>query len=401
MTTTRILDSSSQFVTEFKRCCEKYKSLDIDVAWCGDPKKKLPFQHLKPLGKNINILVGISFYHTHPEAIKWFMNTGSNIRIVKDSGPVFHPKIYLFRRDREYALFVGSSNFTYSGFYINHETNCLIEGRVYKKTTNHIAVIEAMMKRWRDDRFSFQPTANWLRGYRIRYRRAMEKQRRQKISVQPISDENTPDASWVRVGDWNVYYDNVVAGLERLGGGQPHHNVLHAAATSLRVPWTRQLFENIENRRIINGIGRYGRFGHAGAAGRLRELLASGTANEQRKIVQAINVAASFQPPLPFKQLERPLNSLVNLGPTMKVWSRLLCIVRSDIYCTIASQSVRRNLSEVLAIPQNRIEQVDGYVDVLRLIHASPWFNSVEPVDQTQAMTWRRRVAFLDAIFYE
>ena len=130
MTTTTVLGTASQFMTEFQRCCRDYTSLDIAVAWCGSPKTILPHQLIRPLASNLRALVGVSFHHTHPDAIEWLIGVGADLRIVRHAGPVFHPKIYLFRKGRAYALFVGSSNFTYSGFTQNHETNCLIEGRL-------------------------------------------------------------------------------------------------------------------------------------------------------------------------------------------------------------------------------------------------------------------------------
>lgn len=43
----------------------------------------------------------------------------------------------------------------------------------------------------------------------------------------------------------------------------------------------------------------------------------------------------------------------------------------------------------------------NGYVKLLRLIHASPWFQSRRPKDMEAVEIWKRRAAFLDAIFYE
>ncbi len=85
----------------------------------------------------------------------------------------------------------------------------------------------------------------------------------------------------------------------------------------------------------------------------------------------------------------------------MKVWGRLLCIVRPDVYCTVASPSVRTNLSKTLTVAQKDFERPEGYILLLKLIHASPWFNSIEPKDTIEADVWARRVAFMDAIFYK
>ena len=401
MSTTTILGTTSQFLTQFQRCSRDYKSLDIAVAWCGNPGTTLPHQLLVPLGSNLRALVGVSFHHTHPDAIKWLMELGADLRVVRDSGPMFHPKIYLFRKGRAYALFVGSSNFTYSGFSQNLETNCLVEGRLSNTTPSPIEPIETMLESWRDDALSFRPTRRWLQGYRVRHARAVNWQREQGLPTPPISDEDIPTASWIRIADWDLYYDKVAGGLEQYGGGEGHHNLLELVVRNVPIPWRRQYFTEIENRRIIGGYPPYGWFGHAGAAGELRRILRNGTTREKSTVVRVINTVARYSSPLRYEQLEKQLNRLIRLGLTMKAWSRLLCIVRPDLYCTIASDPVRKGLSKAVGISKSRLSQADGYIELLNVIHESPWYNSTEPRNREQAAIWRRRVAFLDAIFYQ
>ena len=79
----------------------------------------------------------------------------------------------------------------------------------------------------------------------------------------------------------------------------------------------------------------------------------------------------------------------------------LLKLVRPDLYCTVAAPSVRKQLSEVLEMPQNHFGSSEGYIKLLRLVHASPWFQSSKPRNADAAEVWRRRTAFLDAIIYE
>lgn len=188
--------------------------------------------------------------------------------------------------------------------------------------------------------------------------------------------------------------------MQQEQNGQGYHDVLDAADRELPVPWTTEYFKDIEKRRILGGINQYGWLGHVAASWQFRSLLANGPTQQWTSIVKAINAIAQLNPPIPWSQLRSHLDRLISLGPTMKVWSRLLCIVRPDLYCTVAAISVRQNLSQTLNIPQSRFARSEGYIQLIRLIHSSPWFNSNEPSNKEQAALWKRRTAFLDAIFY-
>lgn len=170
---------------------------------------------------------------------------------------------------------------------------------------------------------------------------------------------------------------------------------------NLALPWTVAYFDDLELRRIIGGYGKYGWFGHVGASGQFRKLLANGTAAKKQTVVDAINEIGTLNPPIDWDRLGRLLDRLISVGPSMKVWSRLLCLVRPDLYCTVAAPSVRLQLSEVLEMPQSHFELRKGYIKLLLLIHGSPWFQASKPKDADAAEVWRRRAAFLDAIIYE
>ncbi|MHB8406470.1 MAG: phospholipase D-like domain-containing protein [Gammaproteobacteria bacterium] len=375
--------------------------MHVAVAWCGNPDQTLPYHLIADFDGQVTATVGIAFNHTHPDAIGWFENIGADLRIFKDDAGLFHPKIYLFRSKQHYALFVGSSNLTYGGFYTNCECNCLIEGSIASGTGKDIRDLEKLLTSWRSSRFSFKPTAKWLAGYRRRYKTTAQKQRKQRMKTPPRAEEDIATASWLRHADWNVYYRKVLSGLKQHDrNGQGYHDVLNAAAELVPTPWTVDYFHDINKRRVIGGIKPYGWLGHVAASGQFRHLLANGTSKQCSAIIQAINGIAKLDSPIDWSRLKNLLDSLVSLGPTMKVWGRLLCLVRPDLYCTVAAVSVRQSLSETLGLPQTRFNTTDGYIQLTRLIHASPWFSSKEPSPSAEAAIWRRRAAFLDAVFY-
>jgi hypothetical protein len=150
----------------------------------------------------------------------------------------------------------------------------------------------------------------------------------------------------------------------------------------------------------MGGISSYGWLGHVAAAGMLRKLLANGTTPQKQTIVDAINRIATLNHPIPWNTLEVELYHLTSLKFTMKVWGRFLCLVRPDLYCTVASDSVRANLSKALNVTQSAFVDPPGYIELLKLVHSSPWFLSVKPKYAAEAAVWQRRVAFMDPIFY-
>jgi hypothetical protein len=183
-----VLDPEN-FKAEFTRCCQEYNALKIAVAWCGNPNQIWPYKFLENFTGDLKAIVGIAFNHTHPDAIEWFLDIGADISVFTDDAGLFHPKIYLFRNQQRYALFIGSSNLTYGGFYANYETNCLIEGLESPKKANDIALLEETLAKWHTQAFSFKPTKRWLQDYRERYEAIALKQRKQGLRTPPRSEE--------------------------------------------------------------------------------------------------------------------------------------------------------------------------------------------------------------------
>lgn len=401
MRRSKILTTSAELNSEFERCCNTYSGLSIAVAWCGNPDKTLPFELLKSFSGSLQITVGVSFEHTHPDAIQYFMDVGSNVRIFREGIRLFHPKVYFFRSDERFAVILGSSNLTYGGFYENFESNCLIEGIMKTKRDTDVLLLQTKLADWRKPKYSFVPDGWWLRGYRTRYNNRLDKQRKQKLEApQTIEDAGTT-ADWLRHADWPVYLSKVKMGLSKNNrSGKEYLDVLDAAKSELKVPWRPIYFNDIEKRRIIGGINPYGWLGHVSASGKFRSLLANGKLSQKRTIVEMVNAIARYEAPIRWTALESRLDELVSLGPTMSVWGRLLCLVRPDLYCTVASPSVRRNLSNTLDVPQNSFDTPKGYIQLIRLLHSSPWFHSSKPANKAQEAIWERKVAFMDAIFY-
>ncbi len=401
MAATTILGENMSFENEFKRCCNYYDKLDMFIAWIGDPKNIFPFEYIHSVS-NINAVVGIAFYQSHPDGIRLLMEITSDVRIAKDNH-LFHPKVYIFSNKREKEIFIGSSNFTYQGFYQNFEVNVLISG---KANDNEIAKLEKVLDRWKSSEFSVTPDDKWLLKYTELYNK-----HRKKLKESGLQDESskekeaTHSAAWLAIADWDTYIKRVVKGLKNPSLKYDDNLFKKIAlfekyASELKLPWKIEYFNDIEKRRLISGIRPYGWLGHVAASGDFRRMLANGTIQEHKAIVNSINAIYRLSYPLDFEKLRIELNNLVALGPTMKVWGRLLALIKPDYFCTISAPRVRKAIGKTLGKPEYFFQDVDGYIMLLRLIHSSPWFKSKEPLKKNEHEIWKRRAAFLDVIFY-
>jgi len=401
MLTICIISSLEKLAEEFERCCNQYRNLHIASAWSGNPEHVLPYSFVESVGGTITVTLGTSFSHTHPDAIKFFIERRADLRLFREDVGLFHPKVYLFEKGNKVATFIGSSNLTFSGFFENVEVNVLLEGIPNSYENKQLNHLKHQLKNWHSDRYSFVPSQKWLETYRKAFAKNVKKQRSQGIITPSRLDADIASSSWLRHAKWNIYYNKIIEGLKRRKRNMREYiYVLNAAQEHVPLPWQISYFDKLENRRIIGGMGEYGWLGHVAASGSFRHLLANGSRQEHRIITSVINQIGSMSPPIDWKRFETLLSKLLNLGPTIKVWSRLFCIVRPDLYCTVASTSVRRNLAQTLGLPQERFVSPAGYIQLHKLIHASPWYNSARPKERKEIDIWRRRVAFMDSIFY-
>jgi HKD family nuclease len=395
-----LLTGPRSFACEFERCCSEYHSISFATAWCGDPARLLPFRLLDKLKGKITATIGVSFNETHPDAIQWLISARADLRIYRPESGIFHPKVYLFQNGLRYALFVGSSNFTHAGFYTNTEFNVLMEGEDSGMSGTDVANLITCLAKWHSSECSFAPDGGWLERYRVAYLETRDAAKRNQIPAPPDSDEIAP-GNWLATAEWPEFYAEVTSRLSQEGRTvSGYHDVLDAAATKLPLPWTLDHFADLERRRVIGGIGEYGWLGHVAASGRFRSLAANGPASRQRVVIEAINEVAALSSPIDEKRLMRALTKLEQLGFSMKTWGRMLAITRPDLYCTISAPSVQETLSKTLGIPRSGFERGDGYIQLLKLIHGSPWFCSQRPTDPAEAAVWERRVAFIDPIYY-
>jgi hypothetical protein len=398
----QVLVTTQEIAAEFKRCCSEYSTLDIAVAWAGSPEYGIPFDGLEKL-KGITATVGIAFNQTHPDGLQTLLDLKARVKVMGNKpNSTFHPKVFLFRKEQKACLIIGSSNLTNSGFTRNVETCVSCETNNVDQDVPFQKVLK-QLEEWHNGKNAFYPDPAWLEQYRKSYDETLRKQRQAGL-LSPSDKDNPKGVSeWLSAASWDEYYQRITTILsERPDLNEGYRHVLDSAKHSLPLPWVQTYLDEVETRKLIGGREPYAHLGNTTASGYFAGLLNSGTDLQHSTILVAINGSAVLRmnSDSDWLVLREALLSLANLGFKMSCWGRLLCIARPDLYSTMSSKALKRNLSKAVNQPMYKFDEVDGYISFLKFIYSSNWFNSKEPVDEQEKYIWQNRVALLDVIFH-
>ncbi len=122
-------------------------------------------------GGQFELIVGLDFKTTDPMAMKFFMDLckqNKNVRFYcyGDKGEnkndiVFHPKIYLFRNNKETVSIVGSTNLTQGGLMSNFEVNTIFN----EQTPIYYSKLQAIYNAVKYTDTLFTPDEDYLCQY--------------------------------------------------------------------------------------------------------------------------------------------------------------------------------------------------------------------------------------------
>lgn len=136
-----------------------WTSLDIAVAWV----RASGVVHLEPAlssflkaGNKVRIIVGVDLENTTKEGLARLLalETQGSITVFvhhNESGPVFHPKLYLFQNKTQAKLIVASNNITESGLYRNTEAGLEIDDSI---DSSVIVSVRDALDSWSDPKYN-------------------------------------------------------------------------------------------------------------------------------------------------------------------------------------------------------------------------------------------------------
>jgi len=176
------------------------KSARIAVAF-------LRFSGLKVIQKSIEfcinnkgsveIIAGLDFKNTDPQSIHYFIklqkqSKSMNFYCYGDTKEhkthiIFHPKMYLFSKERETTGIIGSTNLTAGGLLTNFEVNVVIK----EKRPVYFSQLETIYNSMKFTDSIFSPDEEYLAGYSDVYKAFLKNEEKatKDISVRKIVDE--------------------------------------------------------------------------------------------------------------------------------------------------------------------------------------------------------------------
>lgn len=343
--------------------------------------------------------VGLHFFQTSSEFIEQFTDHGSVHFVDSTNKGVFHPKVYIFDLGSLYSVVVGSANMTNGALTRNNEV-CVnwYANKDDKAVLGLIDTIESYSKLK-----LVEIDEEWVLLYREKskaYQRAMKEieEADSTESAEKILPDLNISIEWDKFSDI-IKLDRDVNRLdERI-------ELLHHCQDLLE----RQSLSDMDyaDRRLIAGLSDIEATMNSGWFGSLNP---SGVARQIIKDYPEVFSKPLDEIPLTGEITKQHFDSFIRVfetefgkhafarKPTIFTLTRFLGIKRPDFFVSIN----HKNFTQLAgALDFDQKPSVEGYWDLLQLIHQQQWYTTQLNESYPDYTIWKYRVAMLDAIYYE
>lgn len=152
-----------------KKSIKNSDEIIMNVSFIRDSGVKLLIKDLKEAkeqGKKIKILTSDYMKVTEPNALYRLLDVGDVKIFNNPSNKSFHSKGYIFKKDNEFEIYIGSSNISYSALINGVEWN-------YRFNSKKNSEIEEILNEFSElyEKNSFNLTLEWLREYEKSYKK--------------------------------------------------------------------------------------------------------------------------------------------------------------------------------------------------------------------------------------
>lgn len=396
----------------FRELIDQAERIDVAVAWStvGTPLDSL-MQFVGRQGSGaLRLVTGIQGNATHPDALD-LLHRHATLKIgERDTGRLFHPKLYIFHLGQQTVTWVGSANLTQNAFLRNSECVSEFEGAL-EDVAAYFEMIWAGAE---------ESTDEFLSDYRSTWKPAS--QLREHFPSANIGDHpstwldhssvdwisyleliHAADRHWAQewssptAGNWGVY-----------SGEASWKNAILDFQRMLEISWDSL---DKESATAILGTGGYNAlFGAMTGHGKLRGLFASNNEEDRRArekfrsllstIRDARSTGAAFVGLVSetYEALREAAPEDVNLASASV--TRFLALTRPDVLISVNKGSAR-NLSRWSRIPQARLLTRSGYVQLIDWVMNQHWWASPRPEGHLEGELWDFRAALIDPFAWD
>ena len=373
--------------------------MQIAVAWASTNHEV--FKVLKDNKEKISkFVVGTHFYQTDPRFLEEFIGN-ENVKVIKNSGEVFHPKIYFFIiNHREWKCLIGSANFTNGAMNKNEEIMICFSSEDYESETIKNDIF-TKIQNWFNQAHTIDK--DYIEDYKKHH-----KIKQKSLQALSSSSSNTARgnsyASDIFSMQWHEYFNEILLSDE--------HNMEGRLKVILSA---RELFETYDHFLDFTDVDRkkIAGFYENKSDGVdwlwFGSMKGSGLFKEQINLNNSHISLALDQIPLHTTVTEEDYLNFVDsfkLAFTddqnrLATATRLLAMKRPDYFICLDSKNKKQFCSD-FGLKAKDITLGNYWDDVVSKVLSCLWWSDEpsESVSSSEIKIWQSRVAFLDALYY-
>lgn len=385
-----------QTLSELTEHCVDFS---VAVAWAGSNSIiDAMLDHSHKLRK---LVIGTHMYQTSPIILRKFKSHFA-ARCHHPTGPLFHPKVYLFDMGDRRVSVVGSHNLTAGAFDGgNIEVSVLVDGMDVHAHDDLEGFVE---QQWRNAK---PINEDFLYAYEVQYR-AKEKSRKNLASFSDLRPPKKNTAKRVVSRTWKEFVADVK--------GDRNHTVNGRLLILERAAGLFREYGSLDRMPLLarKGIGgTYGKaesqlddldwrwFGSMQGSGVFATLIL----NEPELLSRALDLI----PPEGYvdeslyetycEAFDQSFEGQPRSG-RLPVASRLLAMKRPDVFAAVNGKN-RDGICGSFGVASSTLNLSNYWERIVLPIQNSEWWCHPRPRDPLEGRIWDNRAALLDSIYYE
>lgn len=381
----RIIGTTTELNTEFKRLMLNYKEYLWTIAW-ADFDFEFSKLLLERQARIKKLCIGLQFYGTHPSFLEAF-HTHTGVRFNNQNKGTYHPKLYLFRNNEsEWEILIGSGNFTNSAFQNNTEVSVLISSSDLSIGNLYVNTIKFIDEQWKRGEILTEDYIIEYKTNTLKIKKFIPKLPSNSIT-QPLFRKT-----------WKEYLENLMQ--------KDYKDRIKF------LNWVKEQFKqqgqfdkmDLKTRKSIAGFGSgdienndviIGCFGNTDARGYFKNAII----NKPKIITDALSKIPKFGQVLKIdynnfiKEFKK-----VSKHKELACATRFLCLWRPDYFVSFNGKN-KNELCRELQISKSKINY-DTYWDlIVEPFINSDWSKQIKPQKKTEAEIFSYRIALLDCIY--